>query len=275
MLERRVLRRTGSSSTTAVDLTAVEEPLEIRLLGEPLVTLMRTPGDDARLTIGFLLAEGFIRSADDLVTVAPCGHPGDEHYGNVIDVEPAPSARSRLDALLANRRPSAVSSACGVCGRLTIDDLLTRCRPAPAEPTVSFDLVARAPETLRRRQRLFDSTGGVHAAAALDSAGEVLAAYEDVGRHCAVDKVVGELLLRRKIGPQCAAGRGAPVLLVASGRAGFEIVQKAAVAGIPVVASVSAATSLAIELADRMGLTLASFVRGGTVNVYAHPERLT
>jgi FdhD protein len=182
----------------------------------------------------------------------------------------------RLDTA---RRGTLTTAACGVCGRRTVEDLLALCAPLPPGPALPGALVARAAERLREVQRNFERTGGVHAAAALDAGGEVLAAFEDVGRHNAVDKVVGALVLDGTVRSARSTGGAAssrpPRLLVVSGRASFEIIQKAAMARIPVVASVSAASSLAIDLAERAGVTLATFVRGGRFNVYTHPERLS
>lgn len=255
------------------DSVAVEEPLEIHVAGEALAVTMRTPGDDARLAAGFLFSEGLVRSVDDLGTVAHCGRPGDEGYGNVLDVVPAGGAVLDLDRLQGARRGTLTTTACGVCGRRTIDDLLALCSALPDGPVVSREVLEGALGRLREAQRLFDQTGGTHAAAALDAAGGLLAAFEDVGRHNAVDKVLGALLYERLIGAGRREGPQ-PVILAVSGRASFEIVQKATVARIPIVASVSAASSLAIDLAARAGVTLANFVRGQGFNVYSHPSRI-
>ncbi|MBS1148672.1 MAG: mobB FdhD [Myxococcaceae bacterium] len=260
---RRAQRRDG---TPFEDLIAVEEPLEIRVASEPVSITMRTPGEDAKLAVGFLFAEGIVRSVADLGSVAHCGRVGDEGYGNVIEVSPAAGANLPLERAEAARRGTLTTSACGVCGRRQIDDLLARIPTLPLEATVSAQLLARGPERLTERQQNFARTGGVHAALVLGADGALLAGHEDVGRHNAVDKVVGDLLLSNRL------GLGA-VLLV-SGRSSFEIVQKAAMARLPVVASVSAASTLAIDLAQRAGITLVAFVRGGGFNVYTHPARL-
>lgn len=254
------------------DAVAVEEPLEIRIAGEPVAVTMRTPGDDARLAVGFLYAEGILRSVEDLGTVTHCGRPGEEGYGNVLDVVPASGASFDVDRLLGARRGTLTTAACGVCGRKSIDDLLDLCRVLPPGPVVPREVLRTATEKLKGGQQVFARTGGTHAAAALDEAGQVLAAFEDVGRHNAVDKVVGALLYARRIGTGATAAP--PAILAVSGRASFEIVQKAAMARIPIVASVSAASSLAVDLAQRVGVTLANFVRGERFNVYAHPERI-
>lgn len=260
--ERQVLRESGA----AKDAVAVEEPLEIRVDGEPLAITMRTPGEDHRLALGFLFAEGVIKGAQDVGSVTHCGHPGDEGYGNVIDVIAAAGAKLSIERVETARRGTLTTAACGVCGRRSIDDLMARVVPVPAA-TVSREMVAHATEVLAQVQQNFASTGGVHAAAVLDFAGKVIASHEDVGRHNAVDKVVGALIQSSKIG-QAA-------VLVVSGRSSFEIVQKAVMARIPVVASVSAASSLAIDLADKCGVALAAFARKGQFNLYTHPERLS
>jgi FdhD protein len=261
--------RGGAARAVRADEVAREEPLEIRLADETVAIVMRTPGEDDRLALGFLLAEGIIASADDLSSIAHCGRPGTEGWGNVVNAVPAPGARIAWDRIDRGARTTVASSACGVCGRLTIEDLLAGLEPLAIGAPLPAARVAAAVEALRGRQPLFDRTGGCHAAAACAADGAPLATHEDVGRHNAVDKVVGSLLLARRAGDARA-----PALLVLSGRPGFEIVQKAARARIPVVAGVSAPTSLAVELAERAGITLCGFVRRGRMNVYAHAGRL-
>ncbi len=253
------------------DAVAVEEPLEIRVSGDALAVTMRTPGDDVDLALGFLYAEGLIACAGDVGTIAHCGRLGEEGYGNVLEVSPAPGVALAYERLLATRRGTLTTSACGVCGRRTVEDLMASCVRVGDGPVLPPERVAAAVEALREAQGVFARTGGTHAAAAYDASGRRLVAREDVGRHNAVDKVVGALLRRGRIGPGAQA---APVLLAVSGRASFEMVQKAVRARIPVVASVSAPTSLAVDLAARANVTLAGFVRGPRVNVYAHPERI-
>lgn len=276
---REVLRvREGMVAAVEDDALTVEEPLEVRVAGDAVSVTMRTPGHDARLAVGFLFAEGVLDSIDDVGSARHCGRPGEDGFGNVLDVLPAPGARFQLDALEAGRRGTLTTASCGVCGRRTVEDLLDRCRPVPGSPPLDWEVIAAAPRQLEERQRTFARTGGLHAAMALGPGGEVLCAFEDVGRHNAVDKVVGELLWRRQIGrpvldrPSLAGPR--PALLVISGRASFEMVQKAARAGIGVLASVSAASTLAVELAERLGITLCSFVREGRGNVHTHRQRL-
>ncbi len=261
------------------DSIAVEEPLEIRVSGDTVAITMRTPGEDRFLAVGFLFSEGLVRAVEDVGSVAPCGRVGEEGYGNVLEVTPAPGLVLDVERVQASRRGTLTTAACGVCGRRSVEDLLAACTPVPPGPRVPASVVAGGPERLRDVQRTFARTGGTHAAAALDAGGGVLAAFEDVGRHNAVDKVVGALVLEGRVRAARAPPIGRtverpPAVLVVSGRASFEIVQKAAMARIPVVASVSAASSLAIDLAERAGVTLATFVRGGRFNVYTHPERL-
>jgi FdhD protein len=253
------------------DAIAIEEPLEMRILGDTLAITMRTPGEDRQLATGFLFSEGILRSVDDLGGLSHCGRPGEEGYGNVLEITPAPGVVLEVEKVAASRRGTLTTAACGVCGRRSVDDLMTVCTPVPPGPTVSAAVLARVTGRLRDVQRNFARTGGVHAAAALDAEGAVLAAFEDVGRHNAVDKEHGLRSARASTGTGATVK---PVFLVVSGRASFEIIQKAAMARIPVVASVSAASSLAIDLAARAGVTLATFVRDGRFNVYCHPERL-
>ena len=269
---RRMVERVGARAGEELDAVVVEEPLEIRIDGETIGVTMRTPGDDARLALGFLFGEGIISSLRDVGTASHCGKPGHDGYGNVIEIRSAPGLRLDADRILEGRRFVPTTSACGVCGRQTIDDLIERCGVVEGGTPIASEVVLQAAERMRAAQTRFASTGGLHAAAAFDAAGELICCHEDVGRHNAVDKVAGELLRFGMIGE----GRQSepPALLVVSGRAGFEIVQKAAAAKIPIVASVSAATSLSIDLAEKAGLTLIGFARSGSLNVYTHPWRI-
>jgi len=280
---RRRVRRYAQGTVAAPeeDAVAVEEPLEIRVSGDTVAITMRTPGQDRELAVGFLFSEGIIRSVDDLGGVAYCGRPGEEGWGNILEVTPAAGLVLELDRVSAARRGTLTTAACGVCGRRSVDDLMAVCSPVAPGPELSPELVAHATGRLSEVQRNFAQTGGVHAVAALDATGALLASAEDVGRHNAVDKVVGTLVLggavrssRASVSGTAPRPEGPAAVLVVSGRASFEIIQKAAMARIAVVASVSAASSLAIDLAERMGVTLATFVRGGRFNVYTHPLRL-
>ncbi len=235
---------------------------------------MRTPGDDAHLAVGFLFAEGLITSIGDVGRVAHCGRPGDEGFGNVMEVGPAPGIALDPERLATSRRGTLTTAACGVCGRRSIDDLLARIEPLGDAPLVSASVVAASTERLSKMQKSFARTGGLHAAVALGPDGAVLATAEDVGRHNAVDKVVGALLYARNVGARSDPAAARPAVLVVSGRASFEIVQKASVAAIPIIAAVSAPSSLAVDLAERAGIALAGFVRDGAMNLYTHPERI-
>jgi FdhD protein len=260
-----VIRR-GSDRSGDVRV-AVEEPLEIRVAGDPVCITMRTPGDDRELALGFLFAEGVIRSIDDVGSVAHCGRPGEESFGNVIEVLPGPGVALAPERVAGARRGTLTTSSCGVCGRASIDDLTLRSAPLDDDKRLEAASLARFVASMRSEQSLFAETGGVHAAALFDSLGGPSIVREDVGRHNAVDKLVGALLFARAL-----PARGC--VLTVSGRASFEIVQKAAAAGIPIVASVSAASSLAIDLAARMNVTLVSFVRDESMTVCTHPERI-
>jgi FdhD protein len=228
---------------------------------------MRTPGEDRELALGFLFAEGVIRTVDDVGSVAHCGAPGDESFGNVIEVLPGAGVALAPERVLGARRGTLTTASCGVCGRASIEDLTARCTPVRDEARVEAASLARWFSSMREEQRIFAETGGVHAAALFDPASGRAIVREDIGRHNAVDKVVGALVLARAL-----PARGS--VLAVSGRASFEIVQKAVAAGIPIVASVSAASSLAIDLAVAMNVTLASFVRDRSMSLYAHPERI-
>lgn len=276
------LRGDGGGSS-ALDSVAVEEPLEIRVAGETLAVTMRTPGADHELALGLLLSEGVIASAADVGRVFHCGRPGDEDFGNVIDVAPGPGVALAPEGIDRARRGTLTSAACGVCGRKSIDDLIARCAPLPKGPQLPLSLLQSCAEILRREQRHFDATGGLHAAAILASDARVLAVREDVGRHNAVDKAVGALLSRGALpvaAPNTPASTTAgtadgPSLLVVSGRISFEIVQKAVAARIVAIAGISAPTTLAIDLAQRSGATLAAFVRHGSLNLYCGSERVS
>jgi len=262
IVTRRVVRVRAGAGAAGEDEVAVEEPLEIRVAGEALAVTMRTPGADRELAVGFLFAEGVIAGSGDVGSVSHCGRPGTPAYGNAIDVVPGPGVSLAVERVSASRRGTLTTSACGVCGRTSIEDIVARCVRVPAGAPVPAAVVAEAVERLRERQPTFDRTGGLHAAVVFTGAGEVLAAFEDVGRHNAVDKAVGSLVL--------SGGLGRAALLVVSGRASFEIVQKAAVARVRAVASISAPSSLAVDLAEATGIALAGFVRSGQLTIYAN-----
>jgi FdhD protein len=268
------LARGGVTTTRErrADEVVVEEPLEIRVAGDTLAITMRTPGHDRELVLGFLFAEGIIGSAGDVSAMAPCGRTGDEGRENTLEVTLAPGVTPPSDGEDGPfaRRGTITTSACGVCGRRSIEDLMTRFTPlAPAAggDTLSHDTLARIAACLRDRQPVFARTGGCHAASLATFAGEHVVTFEDVGRHNAVDKVVGSRVLANELP---LAGR----VLFVSGRSSFEIVQKAIAARIPVVASVSAPSSLAVDLARRANVTLAGFVRGDALTLYAGAHRI-
>jgi FdhD protein len=247
------------------DRVAVEEPLEIRIAGETFAVTMRTPGHDEELVLGLLLAEGIVKSVREVGGIAHCGKPGE--VGNVIDVTSAPGHVIDWEPEGAVRRATLTTSACGVCGRRSIEDLLARVTPIDDESRFSEDWIHQRVAALRSQQANFAESGGVHAAALWGATGESAIVREDVGRHNAVDKVVG----------RCALDAGLPArgrALVVSGRASFELVQKAVVAQIPLFVSVSAPSSLAVAAARAGHLTLVGFAREQRFNVYTGHERL-
>ena len=264
----RIVSVDGNGAVERPDRVAAEEPMEIRVGGprQPLTQVavtMRTPGGDFELAAGFLFTEGLV-SPEDVARVAYCDDLDDQDQRyNVVRVR---LTRGFDPSALGGRNFFATSS-CGVCGKASLDDVEVRCTPVASGPVVTADVIRGLPEALRERQRVFDQTGGLHAAGLFGEDGSPVALREDVGRHNAVDKVIGEAVLRREI-PLSER------ILQVSGRASFEIVQKAAVAGIPILSAVSAPSSLAVEAAERLGLTLVGFARGDRFNVYAHPERI-
>jgi FdhD protein len=262
-----VTRLRGGVRSIEVDRAATEEPLEVRLHNRPFAVIMRTPGSDRELAAGFLLAEGVLKDADDLGTIEYCTDPRAEHPENIVNASLAHHSAESLDRLLADRRNVTTNSSCGLCGRLTIESLRSDAPPLTATWTVPAATLVELPDCLRRGQTVFESTGGLHAAGLFTPQGRLEAIAEDVGRHNAVDKVVGRMLIMDRL-PLSA------YLLCVSGRTSYEIVQKAFFAGIPVVAAVSAPSSLAIALADECGMTLIGFLRGSSFNIYTHPQRV-
>lgn len=250
------------------DAVAVEEPLEIRIAGAsgettPLSVTMRTPGHDAELAAGLLYAEGVIDAATDLVAIRDAQACGVE---NMVEV----ALRPGIDvAALAASRSFLSTAACGICGKTAIESVFARGLPlvVPGHPVVDRRVLESLPDRMRAAQRGFGRSGGLHAAALFDATGALVVAREDVGRHNAVDKVVGERLAAGALPLRDA-------ILLLSGRAGFEIVQKAARAGIPIVAAVGAPSSLALRTAERSGMTLAGFLRPGRFNLYTYPARI-
>ena len=275
-----ITRVNGGERVAASDRAATEEPLEIRLHGRPFAVIMRTPGADRELAAGFLLSECVLASADDLGTIEHCTTPRNSenretpensgnlaNLGNIVNVTLTDVSAAALERILADRRQVTTNASCGMCGRLTIDSLRAD-RPAlTCKWTIAREIVASMPDRLRAVQAAFEETGGLHAAGLFTSDGRLQVSAEDVGRHNAVDKVVGRMLMHEALPLSGHA-------LFVSGRTSFEIVQKALLGGIPVVASVSAPSSLAIELAEEAGITLVGFVRGERFNIYSHPERI-
>jgi len=258
-----VLRWDDGIVSRGPDELAAEEPLEIRVRGRPISVTMRTPGHDDELAAGFLLTEGIIGQRADVLRIEPCGR---NEEGNLINVQLAPEVPVDFARLT---RHVFASSSCGLCGKATIDAVRAQFPPVETDNSFSIDAetIAAMPEAMRRTQRAFDLTGGLHAAALFDSAGNLLVLREDVGRHNAVDKVLGNALLNGLHPPS------RHVLLV-SGRSSFEIMQKALAGRVPIVAAVSAPSGLAARFAEESGQTLIGFLRGRRMNVYAHPGRV-
>ncbi len=260
----RVIAVRGGRARERADGLAAEEPLEIRAAGpgqEPVrvAVTMRTPGHDFELAAGFLVTEGLLETGD-VAAVAYCDDPGVQRY-NVVTVR----SRAPFDLGAAERNFFATSS-CGICGKAALEAVAVRCAPLDDEAAAEAGTLLDLPGAMRTAQRVFERTGGLHAAGLFDTDGRLLALREDVGRHNAVDKVVGSLALD--------AADGSGRILLVSGRLSFEIVQKAAVARIPILCAVSAPSSLAVEAAEELGVTAVGFLRPGGFNVYAHPERV-
>jgi FdhD protein len=262
-----VIRVRPGEGIAARDVAAAEEPLEIRLGGQQFVVMMRTPGADRELATGFLLSEQIVREPGEISTMRYCVDDDGRDAPNVLNIWLTGAAVTRAAVAMAGRRHVTANSACGVCGRRSIDDLMEGSHRVDSDVRVQRAVISTLPDTLRAVQRTFDETGGLHAAGLFECGGALVTVAEDVGRHNAVDKVIGSEL-----------GSGhlplSDRILFVSGRTSFEIVQKAVVAGIPVVASVSAPSSLAIELAREANVTLLGFVRGATFNIYSGADRI-
>jgi FdhD protein len=257
----------ATSSRVRPDRLVTEEPMEIRVHGPgeepaPLVVTMRTPGNDFELAVGFCVTEGLISGDDDLATVAYCVGPEGRQEFNIVTLR----FRRPIVGSIRERRFAATAS-CGLCGKAALDDLEVRCEPVGSGPIVAASVVRSLPDRLAESQAVFEMTGGVHAAAIFRADGSVVSVREDVGRHNAVDKLVGEAFLARRL----------PLsdeLLMVSGRLSFELVQKAAVAGVPMLCAVSAPSSLAVETARRFRQTVVGFLRDDRFNIYSHAERV-
>jgi FdhD protein len=262
--EHRALRWHGGATSERTEALAVEEPLEIRLAGRRFTLTMRTPGHDQELAAGFLFAEGFINDATELGEIRRLRGRKGAPEPNAIDIilnVPADGLRARL------KRNFVMSSSCGVCGKTSIDSIRRRVEPPADSARVAPAILLALSQKLRQGQRVFAATGGLHGAAIFSLDGTMIAIREDVGRHNAVDKVIGYALTNAMV-PL------AQHLMMVSGRLSFEIVQKAAAAGVPILAAVSAPSSLAVELAEEIGTTLVGFLRDGSFNIYTRPDRI-
>ena len=257
----------GEGAERRSDPVAVEEPLEIRAEGPgqpgvPIAVTMRTPGHDAELAVGFLFTEGLIHSRDDVGAPPVRELAVEGGANNVVTVRLSrPFDAERL------KRNFYATSSCGICGKAALEHLHAVAPPLAVGPTFARSTLVRLPAALREAQVAFDRTGGLHATGVFDRGGKLLALREDVGRHNAMDKVIGRMLLARQV-PL------ADCVLMVSGRVSFELVQKAAMSGAPLLCAVSAPSSLAVQTAERLGMTVVGFLRGDTFNVYAHPERV-
>jgi FdhD protein len=262
--KRQIARWDGERLVRADDELAQEEPLEIRVRGRAVSVTMRTPGHDDELAVGFLISEGILHRRSDVLAIEPCGR---NEEGNLLNVRLAPEVPVDFDRLT---RHVFASSSCGLCGKATIDAIRSTFPPIEIEDGLQIDAksLCGLVEQMRQTQSTFDRTGGLHAAGLFDmKSGELLVVREDVGRHNAADKVVGRALLDDRL-PRSGLG------LLVSGRASFEIMQKALAARIALIAAVSAPSTLAADFAEESGQTLVGFLRGSRMNVYAHPQRI-
>jgi FdhD protein len=258
-----IRRKEDGAYECVIDEVVIEEPLEMRIGGEAVATTMRTPGNDEELTAGFLLSEAIVRARADLRTMALCSLPASR--GNVINIELAPGVKFERAA---TQRFGTISSSCGLCGKTSIEFIRQQFPPIdPARVQIADSVLLELPERLRAAQGNFARTGGIHAAGIFDFLGNPLVVREDIGRHNAVDKAIGRAFLDGLV-PL------ADHVLVVSGRSSLEIVQKALAAGIPIVAAVSAPSSLAVNFARECGQTLIGFLRPPTFNLYSHIERV-
>ena len=274
-VKRLEIERIGEGAGTLEDVVATEEPLEIRLAysgsdgkraEQSISVTMRTPGHDGELAAGFLYTEGIVRSRADIQSVAPCGPPAPNGLINVVRVELAPDVKIALDRL---ERHFYTSSSCGVCGKSSLEAVAVQGRYDlhGVDFRLSGDRLGALPDALRSQQTVFERTGGLHASGLFDASGRIVAVREDVGRHNALDKLIGQALLADEL-PLSAFG------IVVSGRASFELMQKAMMAGVPLLAAVGAPSSLAVELAEEFGITLIGFLKKDKLNVYTRPDRV-
>ena len=275
-VKRVQIQRFGADGGNRDDVVATEEPLEIRLswtqpdgrrAQKSISITMRTPGSDEELAAGFLLTEGIIAGPAELEAIGPCGPPAANGLINVVRVDLAPGVEVDLARL---ERHFYTSSSCGVCGKASLEAVAVQGRYDLRGNAlqISADNLGALPERLRGMQSVFDRTGGLHASGLFDAAGQVRASREDVGRHNALDKLIGQALLKDEL-PLSDCG------VVVSGRASFELMQKAMMAGIPILAAVGAPSSLAVEFAEEFGMTLVGFLKANRFNVYSRPDRIT
>lgn len=260
-----LMRFTATGCSKAADFVAREEPLEIRVRGRSVAVTMRTPGHDAELACGFLVTEGLLKSRADVIEIAHCETGEQAKFGNVLNVFLAPNVKVNFEALT---RHVFASSSCGLCGKASIEEVHRNFPPVTSKVMFEAKAISSLPAKLRAAQEQFEKTGGLHAAGVFDREGNLLVVREDVGRHNAVDKVIGWGFLEGELPfSEC--------VLMVSGRTSFEIMQKALAAAIPLVAAVSAPSSLAVEFARESGQTLVGFLRGESFNVYSAPQRLS
>ena len=265
-IERKILRVNNGIPARETDMLTVEEPLELRIIYNEIEysvsVIMRTPVDDFSLAAGFLFTEGIVKE-NSIKEIKYSDSAKISERNNIVLVEV-----SDFEENLLGRRNFYVNSSCGVCGKTNINDIFVKSgKLIRSKNVLNYKHILEMPEIMKRSQKIFNSTGGIHAAAIIDYSGNVLSTGEDIGRHNAVDKAIGQMILNgMKKSPEA--------VLQVSGRAGFEILQKAAMFGIPVVSSVSAPSALAVELADEFNITLLSFVRGDRFNIYTHGERI-
>ena len=265
-IERTILRVNNGISVEEADMLTVEEPLEIRIMHSEIEysvsVIMRTPVDDFALAAGFLFTEGIVKE-NSIKEIKYSNSAKLPERNNIVNVEVSDFERNLL-----GRRNFYVNSSCGVCGKTNIDDIFVKSGELiRSKKVLNYRGVLEMPEIMKSSQKIFNITGGIHAAAIIDFSGNVISVGEDIGRHNAVDKAIGKMVMNGK-------KRNPEAVLQVSGRAGFEILQKAAMFGIPVVSSVSAPSSLAVELADELNITLLAFARGNRFNIYSHGERI-
>ncbi len=259
-----LLARSGETPITQQDRVANEEPMEIRVAGRSLAVLMRTPGADRELTAGFLCSEGLVRTAEQILDITRCAPDSGEVEPNVIHVTLDPDHPLDWERL---ERHTFASSSCGLCGKTTIESIRNSFPSIESDLTVAPGEILELPARLREAQHVFHQTGGLHAAGLFSPGDNGCTLFEDVGRHNAVDKLIGHHFLERRLPLRTS-------ILLLSGRVSFEVIQKALAAGIPLVAAISAPTSLAIQFARESGQTLIGFLRPGRMNIYTHPERV-